>query len=231
MYEVIINGVNSNTLNGLQILSLPPITKPKMRTQISTIDGRAGDIVTRLGYEAYNKKIKILLHDNYNFDAIENFFNSSGTIVFSNESNRLYQFETLDAIDFQRAVQFKTAEVTFHVQPYKLLYPAESRTITTSSTTITNAGNTVSAPRLRVNGSGTVTISIDGNTAFVITMPGAGWIVIDAAQMNAYSGENLANRSVTGAYDNIFLSPGSHTLSRSGGSVSSMVIENYSRWI
>lgn len=226
-----INGVSSETLSGVQVLSMPPITKPRMRTSIATIDGRPGDIVTRLGYEAYNKKIDILLHDTYNLDTVEAFFNTSGTIIFSNESDRVYNFETLESIDFERAVKFKKASIVFHVQPYKLKSPSESQTITSSSGTINNTGNTTSAPRLRINGSGTVTITIDGNTAFVVTMPSAGWIVLDGAEMNAYSGNNLANRSVTGSYEALHLSPGSHTISRSGGSVSSMVVENASRWV
>lgn len=229
--NVTINGVSSDTLQGLQVLSLPPITKPRMRTSIATIDGRAGDIVTKLGYEAYNRRIKILLHDTYNLDAVEAFFNTSGTIIFSNEPNRRYTFETIEAIDFERAVKFKTAFITFHVQPYKLAYPAESTTWTTTSKTVTNTGNTTSAPRLRINGSGTVTIDIDGSTAFVIVMPSAGWIVIDSDQLDAYSGDNLANRNVTGSYEALRLSPGSHTITRSGGTVSSMVLENVSRWI
>ena len=44
---VIINGVSSDTIQGLQVLSLPPITKPKMRRQVDTIDGRAGDKIGR----------------------------------------------------------------------------------------------------------------------------------------------------------------------------------------
>ena len=229
--NVTINGVSSDTLQGLQVLALPPISKPRMRTSVATIDGRAGDRVTRLGYEAYNRTIRVLLHDTYDLTAIETFFNDSGNIIFSNEPERVYEFETIEAFDFERAVRFKTAEITFHVQPYKLKYPAESQTITGTSGTVRNTGNTNSAPRLRINGSGTVTITIDGNAAFVVTMPSAGWIVLDAANMNAYSGENLANRSVSGSYENLILSPGSHTIQRSGGSVSSMVIENASRWI
>ena len=120
--NVIINGVSSDTLSGVQILSLPPITKPRMRTSIATIDGRAGDIVTRLGYEAYNKSIKVLLHDNYDLDSVESYFNSAGTIVFSNEPDKEYKFETIESIDFERAVKFKTAQVTFHVQPWKHEY-------------------------------------------------------------------------------------------------------------
>lgn len=228
--HVIINGTSSETLQGLQVLSLPPITKPRMRTSVATIDGRPGDIVTKLGYEAYDRKIRVLLHHTYDLEAIESFFNSSGTIIFSNEPDRVYKFETIAAFGFERAVKFKTADITFHVQPYKTKYPSESQTISGSSATVTNTGNTTSAPKLRINGSGTVTINIDGSQAFVITMPSGG-IVIDSEALDAYSGNNLANRSVTGSYEKLWLSPGSHTISRSGGSVSSMVIENASRWI
>ena len=118
--HVIINGVSSETLQGVQVLSLPPITKPRMRTSVAVIDGRPGDIVTRLGYEAYNRKIRILLHHDYDIDAISAFFNTSGTIIFSNEPDMEYEFETIDAFSFERAVRYKTADITFHVQPYKL---------------------------------------------------------------------------------------------------------------
>lgn len=226
-----INGISSDTLSGVQILSLPPITKPRMRTQIATIDGRAGDIVTKLGYEAYNKKISILLHDIYNLYEVVEFFNTSGVIVFSNEPDMGYSFETIEAIDFNRAVKFKKADITFHVQPYKLNYPTVSMPLLTASERVYNSGNVESAPQLRIEGTGTVTINIDGSDAFVVTMPDGGSIVLDAAQMNAYAGLNLANRSVVGSYENLMLTPGSHTITRSGGTVTSMVLDNYSRWI
>lgn len=125
---VIINGVNSDTIRGLQILSLPPITKPKMRTSVATIDGRPGDIVTYLGYEAYNKTIKILLHGTYDLPAIMAYFNQSGTIIFSNDPDKIYTFETIEQINYERAVKFKTASVTIHVQPYKLSATEEPAT-------------------------------------------------------------------------------------------------------
>lgn len=126
--HVIINGVSSETLQGVQVLSLPPITKPRMRTSVAVIDGRPGDIVTRLGYEAYNRKIRILLHHDYDIDAISAFFNTSGTIIFSNEPDMEYEFETIDAFSFERAVRYKTADITFHVQPYKLSATEEPAT-------------------------------------------------------------------------------------------------------
>ena len=126
--HVIINGVSSETLQGVQVLSLPPITKPRMRTSVAVIDGRPGDIVTHLGYEAYNRKIRILLHHDYDIDAISAFFNTSGTIIFSNEPDMEYEFETIDAFSFERAVRYKTADITFHVQPYKLSATEEPAT-------------------------------------------------------------------------------------------------------
>lgn len=129
---VIINGVSSDTIQGLQVLSLPPITKPKMRRQVDTIDGRAGDIITELGYEAYDRTITVLLHHNYDLDAITAFFNTAGEIIFSNEPDKKYYFRLLEKIDYERAVQFKTANITFHVQPYK--YPVNETPLTVSTT-------------------------------------------------------------------------------------------------
>ena len=56
---VIINGVNSTTIQGLKIKIMPPITKPMMRTQTEEIDGRDGDLVIELGYSAYDKQMEI----------------------------------------------------------------------------------------------------------------------------------------------------------------------------
>ena len=228
--HVIINGVSSETLQGVQVLSLPPITKPRMRTSVAVIDGRPGDIVTRLGYEAYNRKIRILLHHDYDIDAISAFFNTSGTIIFSNEPDMEYEFETIDAFSFERAVRYKTADITFHVQPYKLSATEQPATGSSSPMTLTNEGNTDSAPRITIAGSGTVTVSLDGYLALTITMPSAGEITIDSAELNAYSQGNLANRSVSGDYNDIKLSPGQHSLTWTG-TVTSVTVRNISRWI
>ena len=70
MNYIILNGVNSNTITGLLIQELPPISKPLMRTQIDQIDGRDGDIVTKLGYGTVDKELSIGLHGNYDIDAV-----------------------------------------------------------------------------------------------------------------------------------------------------------------
>lgn len=121
-----LNGEKSTSVNGLIIQSLPPISKPKMRTSIEEIDGRDGDIVTRLGYAAYDKEVSIGLHGDFDIDDAISFFDSEGEVVFSNERDKYYRYQILDQIDFERLVRFRTATVKMHVQPFK--YDAVDRT-------------------------------------------------------------------------------------------------------
>lgn len=125
---VIINGINSNTITGLMINELPPITKPQMRVQSEEIDGRDGDITTNLGYSAYDKTITIgLFGTGYDINDIISFFNGEGTIVFSNENDKYYNFKIISQIDYETLQKFKVASITFHCQPFK--YPLEETPI------------------------------------------------------------------------------------------------------
>lgn len=116
---IILNGISSSTISGLLIQNLPPISKPKQRVEVEEIDGRDGDIVTTLGYGAYDKEIKIGLYGNYDIDEIIEYFNSSGTVVFSNEEDKYYNYQIIEQIDFEKLIRYKTATVKMHVQPFK----------------------------------------------------------------------------------------------------------------
>ena len=137
MNYIILNGINSTTVKGLLIQSLAPITKPLMRTQVDVVDGRDGDIVTQLGYAAYDKPITIGLHGNFDIDAVISFFTTSGTVIFSNEPDKYYRYAIYAQIDFERLIRFRTATVTFHVQPYK--YSATDATVTHNNQLLTFA--------------------------------------------------------------------------------------------
>ena len=121
-----LNGEKSTSVKGLIIQSLPPISKPKVRTSTEEIDGRDGDIVTKLGYAAYDKEVSIGLHGDFDIDDAIAFFDSDGEVVFGNEPDKYYRYQILDQIDFERLVRFRTAKVKMHVQPFK--YDAVDRT-------------------------------------------------------------------------------------------------------
>ena len=237
MNYVIMNGVNSNTITGLLIQELPPISLPKMRAEINEIDGRSGDVVTELGYSAYDKEMSIGLYGSYNINAVIAFFASKGTVIFSNEPDKYYNFAQYNGIDFEKLIKFRTAKVSFHVQPFKFsLNETEKTFIFSSSATsgelsIRNNGNYPSRPQITLTGSGIVNLSINGAQVMVIDMSENPVITLDATAMNAYAPDtSLMNRHVTGNYDNLVLKVGKNTISYTG-TVTKIAINNYSRWL
>ena len=358
MNYVILNGKKSTLIKGLLIQSLPPITKPLMRTKTETIDGRDGDIVTKLGYSAYDKQISVGLFGDYDVDEVIEYFTSEGIVIFSNEPDKFYQYEIISQIDFERLVRFKTATITFHVQPFKFSavddafvvaknkFRIKPYTVTKNGVTITvesgvisfsgsalvnteiyvpldnmnlsagsytlqadcdgtgenlctvriigdhptdadslghvaiplqstvsfttslfeaktfgylwisiqrgqpldfdlymqvldnnfnsfkvlNRGNTTSRPTLTIYGSDTIKLSINGAEVFTINLSSAGYITLDAQEMNAYKGDVLMNRMVSGDFNNLVLRSGANEISWTGN-VTQISVEKGSRWI
>lgn len=371
---IILNGKKSTEITGLLVERLPVISKPMMRTEILEIDGRDGDIVNKLGYSAYDKEIVVGLHGDFNIDEVIAYFNSEGTVVFSNEVTKYYRYQIVKQIDFAKLLRFREATVTFHVQPFKystiedthelideeqLLQMVDSEVtqngITGEGSTafsveipgfpattgiflvrgtavgaaeiylpitaelppgahslnlytipidpgdeeeclvklvkdgtvnsfgdtfaaledgavtgitavdtvrktynylyiyvpdgatvkfaigawlrggndecvLTNHGNVVSRPKLTVEGSGNITLALNGMDVFKLTMGEDDTIVIDTEQLEAYTGDTLRNRSVKGNYDNFALLPGDNTITWTG-TVKQITAEHYSRWL
>ena len=219
---VLVNDKPSYGVNGLIITSLPPITKPKMRFASEEIDGRDGDIITTLGYQAYDKTLSIGLHGNFDIDKVVEFFATSA-----------YRFQQLENIDFERLVRYRTADVKLHVQPFKTgrLQRPKVFSSADAQAVVTNAGNVSAAPKLTIEASGNIGLYLDGSQIVSVNNTGKYTLVIDVANLEASTPEGvLMNRAITGDYQRLTLSPGKHSIKWSG-TVHSLTIEDYSRWI
>lgn len=234
---IIINNVCSKTINGLLIQSLPPISKPKIRTSKEEIDGRDGDIITTLGYSAYDKNVEIGLKGDYNVDDVISYFDTEGIITFSNEIDRYYNFNVYDTIDLEKLIRYRVADVKMHVQPFK--YDANEVEKTYSYTDVTeatisarNLGNVYSKPTLTITGTGSISVYLNDTQIFSISLDDTEQtIIIDVEQMNAYDTEgNYLNRRVVGSYDNFILNTGLNTITING-SITSVSVNKISRWI
>lgn len=233
MNYVILNGKKSTAVQGLLIQELPPISKPQVRSNIETIDGRDGDIITKLGYSAYDKQLVIGLYGQYDIDDVIEYFNSEGTVTFSNEDDKYYNYQILEAIDFERLIRFRQANVTLHVQPFKYSLLGGNTEYALKDNTeilVINSGNIFSKPVITLYGSNICGVYLNGSQIFSIDFSTNDNITIDTEALEAYSGTTLKNRIVTGNYDNFYLPVGANTI-KFTGRVTRCFIKNYSRWI
>lgn len=167
---ITLNGQESTEIEGLIIQSLPPISKPLMRTQIEEIDGRDGDIVTNLGFSAYTKEISIGLYGDFDIDEVISYFNSQGTVTFSNEPDKYYYYQIINQIDFERLIRFRTATVSFHVQPFKYSTDENPKTYNANLLNIPSWSQTKNGVTVRVN-KGAVSVSGTASTATEFYVP------------------------------------------------------------
>ena len=229
MNYFIFKGINSKEFSGLVVNTLPPITKAPKRVGTQEIDGVDGEIVTELGYSAYDKDITITLLKHNDIDEIIEWLNGEGELVTSLEPDKFYKARIINRIDYERLYNFKTATITFRVQPYKYELDENPTTLTESGKSVTNNGLEVSKPKFTITGTGTIELSINNLLVFRYTFPdGENEVVIDSEKQDAYLGSILKNRNMTGEFP--ILKSGSNIVSWSGN-ITSIVIEPKSRWI
>lgn len=223
-------GIDSNTIKGLLIQELSPISKPQMRTSITQIDGKDGDIVEYLGYESYTKTISIALTRNYDVNEIINYFNGTGKLILSNEPDKFYIAQIIDSIDYNKLINFKTANVKFHVQPFKYLVSEQPYILEITdekSLKVINKGYEQSRPIITIYGTGKIQLLINNSSVFSIDMDSES-ITVDSEQEEAYNGTTLKNRQMTGVFP--LLKPGENTITWIGN-LTKIEVQVKSRWL
>lgn len=225
-------GIDSESIEGLLICELPPISKPKMRIKETVIDGVDGSFIEELGYESYDKTMKIGLTRDYDIDEVMDYFNGEGNLIFSNEDDKLYKAKIINQIDYQRLLRFKTANITFRVQPFKYSASKISKKVDiTDETSINfyNNGNVESKPQIKIYGTGVINFKLEGRTIFTYTFASDDtYVVIDSDKQDAYVGSILKNRFMNGDFP--IFQKGKNTISWDG-TITKIEISNYSRWI
>ena len=232
MADIIWKGKSSKEIDGLIITDLPPITKPKMKTNKIEIDGRDGDIVEKVGYESYTKSVGIGLARNFNIDEVINYFTGEGELVLSDEPNKVYLASIYDSIEYDRLLRMRKATIKFYVQPYKYLKnedKVELDVTTHTSVEVINKGLEISKPIISLEGSGTVEIAVNNINIFKYTFPNNETkVIIDSLEEEAYYEGIYKNRNMLGEFPK--LSVGSNVISWTG-TLTKISIEPKSRWL
>lgn len=227
---IIFRGIDSRTLDDLIICELPSISKPKMKVEITEIDGRDGDIINEIGYSSYNKTLKIGLTKSDNIDKIINFFSGEGDIVFSNEPDKVYKAHIYEKIDYERLLKFRTAKINIHVQPFKYALNELPKILEITDEKIikvNNIGFEKSKPIFTLYGTGEVQISVNSLGTFSINIDDE-YVVIDSIKEEAYKDSVLKNRNMSGSFP--IFDIGENTISWVGN-LTKIIVEPRSRWL
>ena len=233
------NGKDCRSM-GIELGAAIPIIRPEERVEHVQIPGRSGDM-TRLEsdddsdpvFNSYIQTATIEVKGNYRTRDIFNWLRGAGYVTFHGEPDRRQEARVIGAITLNRHSknsQYWVGECQFYCQPMKELLNEPAETITTSGSTVMNAGDVNAKPRIVATATGTeMTISANNRTLTVEGLTIGEDYVIDCQIceiLNADGTETLTAES-SGRFP--VLKQGSNTITGTGWS--KLVIDRRQRFL
>ena len=225
MVYFIYNGIDSRQYNMILTKTPNRIRPPRIYTE-QVAYGGDGSIITPLGYGSYDMSLNVGIADTTYIDEICAWLNGSGELTISDDPGKYMNVHFLEQINFEKLMKFKTASITVRCQPFR--YKVNDNVYSTSNKTftVTNAGNYVSRPCITILGTGTCSVSVNGNKIFDVSeLP----ITIDSLSFESYYNGINKNRKKTGGY--IELNPGSSKIEVTGDNVGNIEMRRCDRWL
>lgn len=217
----VLDGVDSRTF-GVYISGQGTFSSPARPYEARPIPGRQGDILTggkRLENGVLTYPAFIVRDLESNIRALRNFLLSRSGYVRLTDSYHPEEFQMVYyGESFEPQVTERNSEATFDLvfgcKPQRFLLSGETKTVYTSSGTITNPTRFPARPLIRAYGTGTVGI---GSTTITITAAD-GYTDIDCALMAAYKGSTNKNANIQlSTLDYPVLPPGNSGITMGGG--------------
>lgn len=227
------NGVTSDTLNAVHGWLRRVV--PEKRIEINRIEGKDGSTVTELGYDSVVLPVSFTLLPSANIDTFIATMKGTGIFKRSDIANRYWNGRIVSSINIDKLYSTRQCTVEFMFEdPYGYVESESNQTITSFPATISNGGTAESLPLLKITGSGTVNLTLNGITFQYIFPSGETYVYIDCDTMDAYYNATTAlrNRSLT-ITGNVYmkLSVGNNTLALNSGTVSEVVVTKRTRYL
>ncbi|CEN27822.1 MULTISPECIES: hypothetical protein [Pseudolactococcus] len=226
---VLINGTNTKT-QGFALKGRPSIPSANKKIEKIEVEGRDGSLTRFLGYEdlkfslAFNilfqKDIKQKLRE------IKGIIASASQLSFDDSPTFFYKIKQAQISDTETVIKSSgifTVELV--CEPFE--YEQANTTTYTSSATIVNRTTTTALPIIKVTGTGTVVLKVNG---VGITLTGLTTnIVLDSAIQEAYTGLTTnMNSNMNGEFP--IFNIGNNSISWDGN-VAKIEITNNWRWL
>ena len=229
---LIVWGGESSTDYGMVVSEPPVFDKPTLRQTIYSVPGKNGAIVLDDdSYNDTNRVYKVVVPDDETVDSGGNVVGTLAEKVtdmsswlfskrgytrlednFEPDIFRLAYYSGGNDV-INRLLQIGETELTFTCRPERFLKSGETAETHTNGDTITNPTKYTSKPLIHIEGSGTVTVTLGGNTMTAV-LGTSDYIDIDCDRMNAYKGATNKNDKISGDFP--VIKSGANSLTTTG---------------
>ena len=210
---------------GVKLSGPVPIVRPEERVNHVQIPGRSGDLTETEGAEIYNSYIQtasILVHGGYRVREIYNWLKGAGYVTFSGEPDRRQQARVIGAITLSKHsynLDWWEGEVQFYCQPLKEKLQEETVTVTSSGTSVRNAGDVIAKPHIVATANATsMTIAAGGKLLEITGLTSGTKYTIDCDIMEIGLAEGVGLWTANSIGEFPVLKPGSNNITGSGWS-------------
>lgn len=173
------NGIRSDEMHIL-FNERMPVIRPEERVDHIVIPGRAGELTQTEGeniFNSYIQTVPLTVEGLENVKAAETWLRGGGYVTFDTQPDLQQKARVINAVTFQRHsknANYYTGDVQFYCEPFKSLTDEEEIEVTESGETLTNPGTLPALPEIQIEGSGAVSISINGVTLIIPDLT-SGW--------------------------------------------------------
>ena len=180
------------------------IARAPQRFEEVPIEGSDGTILIPLGYGQIQKELDLQILDVNKVDEVLSWLNGEGEFEFNGRISKVYFY---DGFDVNRFITLKRAKISYIRDPF--WYKVDDAYVDVA-TSVNNEGNIYSKPTIKLTGSGTVDLSINGiRFKYTFTDP---FVEIDCEKIKeTYNGLSRSRNIEIGLeYPN--LTPGNNTI-------------------
>lgn len=226
----IFNGMDSRDYNIK--CSSPPIIMAKKAYKKVIVPGRNGHLlIDENYYEPVYKTIRCRMLSKPEPDSFFPKLREKGRLILSSEPEKYYMAYISSDIAMAYILEdYRAFDITFCCEPFKYSVDAENDFIKVAGSPLAfyGKGNISALPFIKLYGSGTISLSVNGSPIQIKNVSGS--VTLDSRFMSVMTGSTNMSMNMTGEFPVLLGSGGLNTLSFSAN-INKIEIEPNWRWL
>lgn len=226
----IFNGMDSRDYNIK--CSSPPIIMAKKAFKKIAVPGRSGHLlIDENYYEPVYKTIRCRMLAKPETDSLFPKLREKGRLILSSEPEKYYMAYVSNDIAMEYILaDYRAFDITFCCEPFKYSLEEENDFISVKSSPLAlyGKGNISALPFIKIYGSGTISLTINGSTIQIKNVSGN--VTIDSRFMSIMTGNTNMSMHMTGEFPMLLGNGELNTISFSGN-ISKIEIQPNWRWL